>query len=356
MKRACSWCMAVLFLFGGMLTHVEAQDSLSADSVLQRHMDQGLAYANEGKYDLALMQYQQALDLEPKNAFVNYEMAHAHFELGNKSKARKYAHKVAKDDADFGVQGIILEGTVWDDLGKPKKAIKTFDRGIKRFGDYYLLHYNKGVTAFANADFEVAEAAFVAAIYCKLDHADSHLSLARTMSAQGRITQTLYPLYFYLLLQPNAEVAPLLIDRVKTLQAHPDSVIQRLSKSKKKERVYPLDDVMRTADMLFLAFYASRSLERYNDWSEEQIDREILGALFLEINRIDFRDRSDLYVNYYIPFFGAIAKEGYMEACYHFMHQAASAASAQWVEENFTAVEAFFTWLDEDAPDLNEQP
>ncbi len=149
-------------------------------------MKRGIDHSEDGSYELALLEYQKALGIEPKSGFVNYEIALAHYQMGNKTKALEYAKKAVKEDSEHGVQATIMIGTVHDELGNYNESVKAFKKGIKKFGNYYLIWFNLGVTANTARDFDLAEEAFLASIANRLEHVNSHYGLASVMMRQNR--------------------------------------------------------------------------------------------------------------------------------------------------------------------------
>ena len=152
----------VAFLFAFVFIGFGQNDSL------RTIMERGIAYADNGQFDLSLLEYQKVFNEDPKNAWVNYEMALSHYYMGNKLRAEKFAKTAAKERSENGLQAIILLGAIYDERGEHNQSVKIYQKGLKSFGDYYLLWYNLGVTANTMQDFELAEEAFTSAIQNKL--------------------------------------------------------------------------------------------------------------------------------------------------------------------------------------------
>lgn len=339
------------FVFLGFTcSHVGAQeDSITVDSAFRAAMDRGLAHYDDGRYDLALLEFEQARAIDPKSGFLNYETALTHYQMENNSTAVKYAKKAAKEDSQHGVQGSILLGTIWDERNKPKKSMRVLRKAIKRFGDYYLLNYNLGVAAFEAERYEEAFDAFQRAILKELDHPDSHLGMARVSSARERMVEALYPLYFFMLLEPEHELTPRLAERiVKFQEGLEQHSVEEKQKGKDKDKGYAWNDPMRTLDLQYRAFFMAKDLLAKDKVLNDQI--VLLTTFFTEAGEVDFEARKDVVTSYYVPFFSAIAKQGYMEACYHYMHHKVYMASEAWMKDHYDEVEQFFQWLDAEAP------
>ncbi|MEX2595705.1 MAG: tetratricopeptide repeat protein [Salibacteraceae bacterium] len=315
-----------------------------ADSLVKKLMLEGIDFAENGNFDLALITYHKARNLDPKDGFINYEIALAHYELENKEKALKYARVAAKEDSEHGIQACILSGTVLDESDKYRKAIKTFEKGTKRFGDYYLIHYNLGITALSHKDYQRAADAFEMAIRGKLDHVDSHMGLARSKSAQSKHAETLYPLLFYMLLAPDKSEG--ISDRIDVLMDQQVEV--KFEKKPKKTRAWRSS--MQMANLFLSMFGASRMLDSYSDLSDFDRSLKALKGYLSQMGKMNFDEFENVYASYYIPFFAAIADSEHMEAFYHFIRQESHEQSEQWVKTNYERIELFFIWLDAEAP------
>lgn len=319
------------------------------DSV-QSIMMRGIDYHDNGQYDLSLIEYQKAYNLEPKNAFVNYEMALSHYYLGNKTRAEKFAKTASNEASENGLQAIILLGAIYDERGDHKKSIKMYREGIKTFGDYYLLWYNLGVTANTMKDYALAEEAFLKAINNKLDHAGSHYALASIMMLQNRRIEALYPLYFFLMLEADTERSEMAFSDVVRL-------MQRGVVTKRDENgqlVIELqvqnpdnqDDPMGAGDLFLSMQQAANSNSENAGKSELEHFKTNTKDIFMFMNNQNFGDREDFFTTYYIPFFAEIAESNYYEAFVHYVRQSAYPDSQEWVMKHTDELGDFFDWLD----------
>ena len=185
-----------LIFFGCILSfQVLAQ---SQDSLISDILDNGAKNYEEGRYDLALIEYHRVLDIDSKHALANYELATCYYAIDNDKKAIKHAAVAARDESEIGIEATILKGGIIDQQGKSKKAMRTFKKGLRSFGDYYLLWYHYGISVTNANELQEASLAYQNAVTSKLDHSKSHFALARLMLIQHREAQAIYPLMFYI--------------------------------------------------------------------------------------------------------------------------------------------------------------
>lgn len=333
----------VLAIFASLSLKAQ-QDSI------QTIMLRGIDYSDRGEYELSLVEYQKAFNLEPKNAWVNYEMALSHYYMGNKSRSEKFAKTAAKEASENGLQAVILLGTIYDERGEHKKSIKTYQDGMKTFGDYYLLWYNLGVTANTMKDYALAEEAFVKAINNKLDNASSHYALASVMMSQNRRVEALFPLYFFLLLESDSErsemaytdIVRLMQRGVQTKRDEDGKLVIELQVLNPSDQQSP----MGSADMFLSLIQAANSSKEGEGKTDFELQMKNAQDFFKHMGELDMKGREDFYTKYYIPFFYAIANSEHFEGFYNYIAQRAYPECKTWVAKNTYELEVFFDWLD----------
>jgi len=309
-------------------------------------MERGIALHEEGKYELSLIEYRKALDLEPKNAFVNYEMALSYYFMSKMDKAEEHAKIASQEESETGVQGVILLGTLYDEQGKSKKSIKTYEDALKRFGDYYLIWFNLGVTYNGMNELEKAAHAFEMGAKNRLDHSSSHYALGTMKQLQGNRAEALVAMYFFLLLEPNSDRSAQAVTNIN------DMWTQGVSEKSATEISINLapskgNNPMDASELFISMLEASRSLEENEGKSSFDLHQEKATKLFRFLAELDLGKRDDFYTQYYIPFFLKIAESDHMEALMHYVLQSSSPESLQWVKTHTDELDSFFTWLDE---------
>lgn len=305
-------------------------------------LNEGAKNYEAGRFDLALVEYNRALSINPKHALAIYEIAVSYYAIGNDAKALKHAKIASKDDSEIGIEATILRGGMLDLSGNSKKAMKCFQSGLKRFGDYYLLWYHYGISATNAEKMDEASKAFQQAVGAKLDHSESHFALARLMLTQQRLAEAIYPLVFYLMLQPKGEKSVAVYHSLNKLLMEPLPKAD-LSKNSVRSKGFNIQ----TAELLLAAFVEARTLEVYSSKSKAEIDAQVLSKVFTYLGNTSIKHRNDFYTSYYIPFFAQITSNEYTLPLVHFVSQSAENESSDWVNENADLVEEMFNFLDE---------
>lgn len=313
------------------------------DSLLNSIMTRGMVLYDEERYELALIEYKKALEIKPKDGFINHEVAMAYYQLGNNKEALNYAKEASKEESESGVQAVMLIGTIHDNQGNTKKAIKTYKKSIKRFGDYYLLWFNLGVTYNGIGDYENAASAFENSIKNRLDHANSHHALASMKLTQGKRFEALLPLYFYLLLMPQSELAEKVSTTIEGLWSQgvsieDDVITLNVGSGRGNETVLG-------TEMLLSSIEAAVMQDSLNDIRLINQSRAI--QLFTALADFDLGNRDDFYTQYYIPLFSKIGNSEHLEAFANYTSQPISEEARAWVSEHTQELQEFFMWLDE---------
>jgi len=333
--------MQVSLILLGCLLSFQAW-SQSQDSLIAELLNNGSKNYEEGRLDLALIEYDRILQIDAKHPLANYEMASCYYAMGNDHKALKHASIASKDQSEVGIEATILKGGIIDQSGKSKKAMKVFEKGLKRFGDYYLLWYHYGISATNADELEKASMAYQSALKTKLDHTESHFALARLMLVQKRQVEAIYPLMFYLMLNPKGETSLAVCNSLNKLLTQSEPADSEAIKPNKAQSYS-----FQLADFLLRAFVDARNLEEYSSRSKLEADAEILSNIFEYLAAAPISDEKSFYSSYYIPFFNQIADNGFINPLMHYIFQSSDEESKIWVENHTSELEKMFEYLDQ---------
>ena len=115
---------------------------------LHEHADaynnRGLDYANLGKYDKAIEDFNKAIELNPDLAVAYYNRGNTYVELGEYDRAIKDYDKAIELNKDYAV-AYNNRGFAYVGLGKYNRAIEDFNKAIKLNPDDAKAYYNRGL-------------------------------------------------------------------------------------------------------------------------------------------------------------------------------------------------------------------
>lgn len=124
----------VLFLLAIFITNY---GSAQYEDV-KKFMQEGVLLHDEGKYKAAIAKYDETLAIGPRNMDLQFEKSLNLYSAKKYDDAKKLCEKMIDDFKGLaGLQNVCSTlGRVYDDMDEPKKAIKTYNKGIAYFPDF----------------------------------------------------------------------------------------------------------------------------------------------------------------------------------------------------------------------------
>lgn len=142
-------------------------------------VNEGIELHDEGKYNDALNKYEEALSLDKNNLFALSEKAMT-LEASKKYDEAIETCKLAinthrKEDVKTVY---VTYGNSLDHSKKGKLALKIYDEGLKKYPNYYQLHFNKGISLINDKQTEKALESFQNSVKLNPKHPGSFNALA----------------------------------------------------------------------------------------------------------------------------------------------------------------------------------
>jgi len=334
----------IFLLFGLVLVPSFLLGQANIDSLIKL----GVYYHDAGEYDKAIELYKQALLIDQNSDLANYEIAMTYMYAKDFENSIIYSDKVISLDKNNVLQAYITKGSSLDYLGKTDESIKTFEKGIKKFGANYLLYYNLGYDYYKTKDYDKAEEAFTNAIKSNASHASSHLLLGYLMDDQERNVESLLCLHYFLFLEPNTErskTAFQILEKQFGGNVQPD-----------KEKPNQINIVLNTdqmdsefgpANLMISMLEASKSTEENKNKSEDQLFIENTKSLFNILGELKKKKNKGLWWDFYIPFFNDLANSDHITTYCYYITQSSKDKSLEWLKNNNPKIVLFDQWLKE---------
>ena len=144
MKKSIAllFCIATTSLFAAS----NATKKANAD-VIDRLVNEGVQFHEQGQFDDAIAKYKQAEKKDPKNALVKYEMAftyHAKRDLDKALSYAKAATKLKTENIDENLYSLL--GSIYDEKGMPDSALAIYREGFKKSPNSANIPYNATIT------------------------------------------------------------------------------------------------------------------------------------------------------------------------------------------------------------------
>jgi Tfp pilus assembly protein PilF len=188
-------------------------------------LEQGNEFYKDGKYETALMMYQQFLEKNPSAYQVSLNIADCYREKGELDKAIENYSKViaqAKNDSAMGktmeAKSLAGIGVCYLKQNNLEEAEKVFKQSIDSDPQDETLAYNVGEICFSNQQIEEAERYFELAAKIKPDWPDPYLKLGYVHLNKGDMGKAVEYLERFIKLEgdtPRAAQAQNIISTIK---------------------------------------------------------------------------------------------------------------------------------------------
>jgi tetratricopeptide (TPR) repeat protein len=341
-----------------------AQENVPAfSSEVDELMRAGIEYHDGGDYDKAIECYEKALKLAPDIPGIYYEMAFSYLYKGNPEAALVYSQKGIDLAADRNEESELpelydIKGSALDDLGRREEAVEVYLDAISRFDvNRTRLYYNLGLTYYRMGERDKARDSLAQSLMNDPFHPSSNFLLGKICSEQGRKSQSLYCLCYFLLLEPYTERAEEAYSTIEQLMSGGEDGIAVSDTGN-----FTAFDIM--ASLLFdETETADPESSAGTDRSPDERFMEKLGVFFSAGNaplvqsmrRIETHYPADnLWWEFYIPFFFRIAESEHFETFCRYIGMSVSPESMAWLGENEEKLDAMFVWLNADPEESGE--
>lgn len=336
-----------LFLFSLSVITVFAQEKSKADSLVA----EGIALHDKRDYNGAIAKYDEAIQLEPANHLAIGEKSLSLMALKKYEEAGELLRLVIKDSKDKKIRlnAFVNYGTSLDFLDLPGESVKIYDTGIKEFPDYYLLHFNKGVTLMGLKKQDEALECFKKSVQLNPRHGSSHNVLARMTVSKNRIAGVM-ALFTFLLVEPSTQRSKdnreLLEQQImKGVNQKDDKNIEIFVDASSLGKG-PKEDDFGAAN---LALSMKAALGKSEKDSVKKNDADILqGNMETIIAIIDETkgSKKGFFTTFYVPMLVALKGTGHFKtACYIAMATAGNEEVNAWLKANEEKVAGLFSWF-----------
>ena len=309
-------------------------------------IEEGIRYHDAGEYGNAIERYQRALAVDERSPLAHYEIAMTYMYNQQYKEALHHADQVIALDDQYLSPAYMVKGNCLDAMGKSKKAIKVYQKGIKEVSGHYLLYYNLGVTYYKINRLDKAREALISAINDNANHSSSHLLLGSIMADEGNTVQSLLSLHYFLLLEPNSPRSS------KAYQSLRKQFGGNMERNSATEITIMLNaaslkesNEFGAADMMISMLAASNTLEENQGKSEEALFFENTESFFKILGEMQKDQREGVWWNFYIPFFYRLALSPHLDTYCYYIAQSDNEKAAVWIDQHNERVEAWQAWL-----------
>jgi len=322
--------------------------TLNAQNKVEKLVQKGIEYHDNGEYKKAIDTYKEALIFDPKSTLINYEMALTYMNMGDYEKSIEHADIVLKQNEQNMIEAYVVKGSALDVMGKTKQSIKVFEKAIKKTEGHYLIYYNLAINYFNMNEIEKAEENIFNALLLNPEHPSSHLMLAKIHDTKKNAVKSILASHFFLFLEPNTkrsiEGNELLQNNfggnVTTDEEEPNTINILLSLNDTKE--------FGAAELMVSMLSASNKLEKNRDKTEDELFVENTASFFKMLGELNKEKEDNFWWNFYIPFFYDLANSAHLETYCKYITQSVNSNSEDWLSENPSKLDELEQWLMEE--------
>ncbi len=329
--------LTITFLFSSIF--------IFAQNTVEDYVKEGIKFHDNREYDKAIIEYNKALELDPKSTLINYEISLSYFSKGNYKEAIKYSDFVLKQKENHMLQAYLTKGSALDMLGKTKESIKLFEKAIKQKENHYLLNYNLGLNYYKLGNLDKAEENVIRAIELNSNHSSSHLMLANIHNQKGNSVQTLLATHYFLFLEPNGKRSE------EAYQMLQNNFGGNVSKDSNKPNTINImlspnnDSQFGAAELMISMLEASKSIEENEGKTDDEMFVKNTESFFKVLGELKEKKNKEIWWTFYTTFFYDLAKSEHLETYCNYIIQSVNESSQKWLTENNTKLTEFDTWL-----------
>ncbi len=157
---------------------------------------------DRGKLDLAILYYQQALQLSPKDESVMNNLGDVYLMKGQMEKAREFFAEALKQNPKYP-DALVNMGIIYSKMGQDSLAIAAFEEAKKDKKNRATAANNLGVIYQKQGDLLEAIAAFREATQVDPGFVLAHNNLAMALRREGKLEEAIAQLHRALPVQPR---------------------------------------------------------------------------------------------------------------------------------------------------------
>ncbi len=330
-----------LFVFSTFLATAQT------NSAVDKLVSEGIALHDKGEYNAAIAKYEVALILDKDNYIANFEKAFSC------NYAKRYDECIAisfylmdkhKDNPD--IKSVYTGcGSAYDDKGNADSAIIIYDKGLELFPDFYLLHFNKGLTLSRQKKDNEAMACFSAAMKLKPTHAASLYYAAFAQEKSNKAAAIISGLVF-LAVEPEGKRAKnmyaYIFELLNTYVAKDNmgnNTITLSTNDKAKENNFTM---VNTGLAIAMAAAAIDSVKIKTDAGKLESCVTVMSEIF----SAGLKEGRGIYWKTYAPFFIDMGKKKLIETFAHIASiTSGDEENIKWINDNQDKLKEFYVWM-----------
>lgn len=321
----------------------------------ERLVKAGITLHDKGDYANAIVKYDSALLVDKDNLLALAEKAMSLLHLENNEEAIKTSLiAIEKHRGSDDLRYVYVTcGNAYDAIKNSNRSLEIYEEGIKQFPDFYLLHFNKGITLTGLNKYDEAMTCFIKSVSLNPNHASSQNLIARISFYDKKNIPSILAYTRFLVLEPQSK-------RAKENFANLQSALKNnVEKTGSKSITISLDPNMfgdttangkpnennfSTAELLLAT---STALE-YDKKNKKKSDVEKFQMKFGTLCNVlseTKKDNHGFYWDYYVPYFIELKEKNFLETfAYIVFATSEDSEIAKWLKNHNKEINEFYAW------------
>jgi antitoxin component YwqK of YwqJK toxin-antitoxin module/Tfp pilus assembly protein PilF len=323
----------ILFLLLSSQPIFSQTDSLSGKASGEL-ISKAIEYHDKSDYVTAIQILQRISPCDPEYARACYEMGFSYYYSGDSDKALAKCREA--EFLHFDEPGLYgLEGSIYDDCGKPGEGIVIINNALEKWPYNTNLLYNLGVCYLNAGDPVKAEVVLLRNLRINPFHAKSHMAVAKANYAMGRMAQSYLAFNMAILISPG----------LKNLREFDNAITGRLDVVP-RSYLYPYaagydhSQWDKSSALLQAEFAFKDDFEYPYDLNYMVSKQSYILLKSIQFSKTD----TTFYNSCYAQFFTDMIRTGYLELYLHFLlKNTGSEEVVTWMNNNTAKVTDFIS-------------
>ena len=305
---------------------------------INTYIKQGIALNDSGKYSEAVAKYKKALDIDPQNLQVQYELSYTLVISGKPKEAIPFLERVAISNTNPEAYNLLA--SIYDDTNDFERSFAYYKSGIVAFPKCSQLYLNLGISYLRQKKYPEAELISIEAIKSNPKHASNQRIYALANYYQDKFEISLLAWCGFILLEPHTKRSQ---EGYRYIQKIINNGITR--NSNKSVNINVSSNGLKS-EYLSLPLAVLGATDNKKNLSEIDSLSLQLTSVFKIYKEIEENKNPQTFFSvFYAKYFGKLAQSLNMPAFARLISLNTS-ESAKWIVENPKKMEDLNRWIE----------
>ncbi len=321
----------------------------------EKLVNEGVNYHDKGDYEGAITRYNKALKQDKDNLYALTEKAYSLLALEKFDESIECCKlAIEKHPGESTLKTVyVTYGNALDSQKKTDKSIEIYDEGIEQFPDFYLLHFNKGITLMSVNKLDEAMQSFQSSVKLNPKHAGSHNAIARISQYKNERIPTVLAYSRFLIVEPQTSRSVANLDAMQkiigsnvektgrksiTINVSSEMLADTNEDGTKKENNFSSQEML-----LAMSTALDFDKKQKDDSEVQKFNRkfEVLCSSMAETKK----DNHGFFWEFYAPYFIEMHAKGYVEIFSYIAFASTKDPEVEkWLKKHETEINEFYEW------------